>query len=71
MDAEDLRHALAGLLICLGDTMSPDHARRIRSLAYGLAAEMRRNGETTRGTLLEGLADALAEQPSHPKETGH
>lgn len=52
MDAEDLRHALAGLLICLGDTMSPDHARRIRSLAYG-------------------LADALAEHPSHPRETGH
>lgn len=71
MDAEDLRHALAGLLICLGDTMSPDHVQRIRSLAYGLSAEMRRNGDTTRGTLLEGLADALAEHPSHPRETGH
>lgn len=71
MDTEDLRHALAALLICLGDTMSPAHARHIRSQAYGLAEEMRRNGETTRGTLLKGLADALAEQPSHPRDTGH
>lgn len=67
MNVEDLQHALAGLLICLGDTMSPDHVQRIRSQAYGLAAQMKAHGETTRGTLLEGLAEALVVQPSHPQ----
>ena len=64
----DLREAVAGVLLVLGSTMSADAAQYMADQLKELGRHHARSGRTSAGTLLAGFAKALAEGAAVPKK---